>query len=67
MKGIIMNDINLWLHLRTLGVYRKICEGILENSLEKVVIYQSLIDSKIWVRPAVEFYDGRFKELIIKD
>lgn len=31
-----------------------------ELDMTRVVIYQCLEDSSIWVRPASEFYDGRF-------
>lgn len=42
--------------------YRVIARGILEANLDSVVIYD---DEKgnVWVRPAAEFFDGRFKEL----
>lgn len=48
-------------HIATGKKYKVLFHAILENTLEPSVVYQSLSDGTIWVRPAKEFYDGRFK------
>lgn len=49
------------------GMYRIIARGFLERDLTPVVIYQSLDNDKYWVRPAMEFDDGRFEALAALD
>lgn len=41
------------------GLYRVFAEGINETDRKPVVIYQDET-GQIWVRPAEEFWDGRF-------
>jgi len=44
--------------------YKVIGFGVLESTLEKVVIYEALYNnsvSKIWIRPLSEFTSDRFK------
>lgn len=50
----------VWIHLKTGGYYTVVCEGVEEATGEHVVIYRSLADDKVWVRPSLEYYDGRF-------
>jgi hypothetical protein len=49
-------------HLKTGGLYTFLYEGIDENSMTRVVIYQDR-QGVVWVRPAEQFYDGRFEVL----
>lgn len=48
-------------HTKRGSVYRLINIGIQEASLESVVIYSDVHTGTIWVRPASEFFDGRFE------
>ena len=50
-------------HLKTQTVYEVVAEGRMEATRERAVIYQRLLTGEIWVRPASEFYDGRFMAL----
>lgn len=45
------------------GTYLVRFEGLLEASKERMVVYQSEADGQVWIRPASEFYDGRFSAL----
>ena len=46
------------------GLYRELARGKLEWCLVECVIYQGQgRDGQIWVRPAIEFDDGRFTPL----
>lgn len=52
-----------WRHVKTGGLYElreEDCPACREADLEPVTIYRSLTDGRIWVRPSIEFYDGRF-------
>ena len=49
-----------WMHLKTGGVYELIGECRIEATNTLAVLYRSKKDGTIWVRPFVEFYDGRF-------
>lgn len=45
------------------GLYKVLCIGKLESTLEDVVIYEAQYEndlSKIWVRPIKEFTEDRF-------
>jgi len=41
------------------GLYRVLSDGIYEPDRSAVVIYDD-VDGSVWVRPASEFWDGRF-------
>ncbi len=41
------------------GLYRVLSEGLLETDGTDVVIYDD-VQGQVWVRPATEFWDGRF-------
>jgi len=44
------------------GIYVVIAhEATREHDLEPVVVYRACSDGRIWVRPAIEFFDGRFE------
>ena len=42
------------------GLYRVLGRGVLESDRSNVVIYDDA-DGTVWVRPTVEFDDGRFE------
>lgn len=44
------------------GLYRVLGQGILEADRTEAVIYQDK-DGTIWIRPTLEFEDGRFERL----
>ncbi len=44
------------------GLYRRMCDGILEADRSDVVIYDDA-DGTVWVRARAEFEDGRFTPL----
>ena len=41
------------------GLYRVVAHGLLEADRSDVVVYDDA-EGTTWVRPAAEFYDGRF-------
>jgi hypothetical protein len=45
----------LYVHLKSGGVYTKLCEGQIEADLTDVIVYQSHEDKRVWVRPKDEF------------
>lgn len=49
-------------HTKTGGLYTVLANNaLLERSPEPQVVYRSLKDGQVWVRPWTEFYDGRYK------
>lgn len=55
-------------HIKTGGLYVILAHAEYEANLAHVVVYKSLKDGRIWVRPASEFYDDtRFKNLSRND
>ncbi len=48
-----------WRHQKTGGVYTVLQHATNEADRKDVVIYRDETD-RVWVRPTVEFYDGRF-------
>ena len=51
-----------WKHEKSGGLYWVQHIGLIESSLEPVVIYQSIEGGPFWVRPVYEFFDGRFSQ-----
>lgn len=49
----------VWTHVKSGERYQILHHGLLEENLQPVVIYQAE-DGPVWVRPASEFFDGRF-------
>lgn len=41
------------------GMYRELARGILEANHQQMVVYDDA-DGNIWIRPVIEFDDGRF-------
>lgn len=52
---------DVWLHVRTGGVYYVICRAQRESDGEPMIVYRG--DMETWVRPESEFLDGRFRKL----
>lgn len=53
-----------WRHIKSGGMYRVLtADAKLEWNLVRAVVYQSLADHSIWVRPHSEFMDGRFERI----
>lgn len=49
-------------HVKTGGLYVVLhWDARIEASMDEAVVYQSLKDGMMWVRPKTEFMDGRFK------
>ena len=53
----------IWQHVKTGGLYETLSFGEMESDLSMMVIYRSVADGRIWIRPEAEFYDGRFVEV----
>lgn len=54
----------LYLHKKSGGVYRLIGAGNLEADMSAVAVYTDHPNNeRIWVRPHLEFFDGRFQEM----
>lgn len=51
----------IWVHLKTNKTYVILHHGLFESSLKPMVVYQGLEGGPVWVRPAEEFFDGRFR------
>lgn len=47
-------------HVKTGGLYVVLCEAVIEATMTKAVVYKSIHDGTVWVRPSSEFCDGRF-------
>ena len=53
----------IYKHLKTGCHYLLIGKAKLEWNLNPVIVYKSLENDKLWVRPEKEFFDGRFIEV----
>ena len=58
----------IYQHIKTGDLYVILTDAEYEATLVPVVVYKSLKDGRIWVRPASEFYDpDRFRHLSRND
>lgn len=48
-------------HVKTGGLYKVLTFGLIESNKTLAVVYQSLQDEQVWIRPEAEFFDGRFE------
>jgi hypothetical protein len=52
----------VYLHLKSRRLYVVLeWDAIIERSVTKAVVYRSLQDGQVWIRPYEEFTDGRFR------
>jgi hypothetical protein len=49
-------------HRKTDGLYQLRHRAVIEETMTPAVVYEGQ-DGTLWVRPATEFFDGRFAEL----
>lgn len=54
----------LFRHKKTGGVYRIVNLAIQEADLTSVVVYANEATGAAWVRPASEFFDGRYEVVL---
>lgn len=50
-------------HKKTGGIYSVICNANIEKTGEPAVVYRNERTGEQWVRPAIEFNDGRFERI----
>lgn len=50
-----------WIHKKTSNRYEIITFALIEATLEPSVVYRSE-KGQVWIRPAHEFFDGRFQQ-----
>lgn len=53
-----------WIHKKTGHRYEIMTFALIEATLEPSVVYRSE-KGQVWIRPAHEFFDGRFQQEII--
>jgi hypothetical protein len=51
----------LYRHIKTGGLYLLLGDCLIESDKTLAVIYRSMSDGQVWVRPTKEFFDGRFE------
>jgi hypothetical protein len=49
-----------YVHVKSGVKYRVLCEGMIEKTLTRCIIYENIETKMVWVRPYDEFHDGRF-------
>ncbi|MBD2653139.1 DUF1653 domain-containing protein [Synechocystis sp. FACHB-383] len=57
----------IYRHKKSSGFYRIVGFGLIEATKTHSVIYESLEDGQVWVRPTTEFFDGRFEFVHLLD
>jgi hypothetical protein len=50
----------IYRHVKTGGLYVILGDALIEDGAVCSIVYQSLADGQVWVRPTKEFFDGRF-------
>lgn len=56
----------IYRHKKTGGLYQIVfSEAVIEATLETAVVYRSVDEGRVWVRPYAEFFDGRFEPIDI--
>lgn len=55
----------IWRHKKTGGFYELIADAEHSEDLSLMVVYRSVTTGRVWVRPASEFYDGRFEQYFL--
>jgi hypothetical protein len=55
-----MSARELYRHTKSGCIYEAICNATIEKTGALAVVYRNIETGESWVRPAVEFYDGRF-------
>lgn len=53
----------IWRHKRTKEMYRIVAVGHIEADHSPCVTYQAVNSGVVWVRPSIEFFDGRFEKV----
>lgn len=61
----IENIGEIWRHKKTQGLYEIVTLAFLESNQEHCVVYRSLKNGITWIRPCLEFTDGRFEKVTI--
>lgn len=51
-----------WERVKTSKRYRIVTLAVDEASCQPVVVYRSVDTGAVWVRPAITFFDGRFRD-----
>ena len=51
-----------WQNIKTGKRYRIVTLAVAEETIQPVVVYRSVETGAVWVRPAAEFFDGRFAD-----
>lgn len=56
------DESEIYRHAKTGGHYKIVARGTIEATMTPCIVYQSLQDARVWVRPESEFMDGRFQK-----
>lgn len=68
MKSPANSQSLIWQHVKSGGLYEIVDDhALIEADITAAVIYRSLFDGQLWVRPHAEFFDGRFRNLSIDE
>lgn len=51
----------IYRHVKTGGLYLLLGDCLIESDKTMAIIYKSLEDGQVWVRPTKDFFDGRFE------
>ncbi len=53
----------MYKHLRTNRVYCLLMRARDKHTGEEMVVFQSVKSGRVWIRPSIEFFDGRYLDL----